>query len=60
MDQLNKQEIIEMVRFYGSIASTNGVDEGIKRTANKNIDRLVNSLNSEVDRVVLLASGIAL
>lgn len=60
MDQLNKQEIIEMVRFFGSIASTNGVDEGIKKTANKNIDRLVSALNPEVDRVLAEASGITL
>ena len=60
MEELHKREIIEMVRFYGSIASTNGVDDHIKTLANKHLDRLVASLNPEVDRVLAQASGISL
>lgn len=60
MQQLNKQELIEMIRFYGSVASTSGIDEDIKKIANKNIHRLVSALAPETDRVLAEASGITL
>jgi hypothetical protein len=60
MQQLNKQEIIEAIRFYGSVASTNGIDEGIKKLANKNISRLIGALEPETDRILAEASGITL
>jgi hypothetical protein len=60
MDQLNKQEIIEAIRFYGSVASTSGIDEGIKKIANRNIHRLVEALEPETGRILATASGITL
>lgn len=60
MEELHKREIIEMVRFYGSIASTVGIEPKIKEGANLLIARLLNTLEPEVDRITAQASGISL
>lgn len=60
MDQLHKEELIQMVRFYGSVVSTNGLNEDTKKQANKNVDRLLAVLAPEVDRAIAEASGLTL
>lgn len=60
MNQLNTGEIIEMVRFYGSVTSTEGMAQNLKELANKQLERLLTALNPEVDRVLAEAAGIKL
>lgn len=60
MEHSTKLEVIESIRFFGSVASTNGVAEEAKTKANKHIVRLIDSLGPEVDRILAEASGLQL
>lgn len=58
MTNINKAEIIDSIRFFGSVASTNGIAENIKKEANRQIARMVDALGPEVDRILAEANGI--
>ena len=55
-----KYSVLEAIKFYGSIISTNGIDEETKKLANKNVKRLVDALATNVDELVAELSGIQL
>lgn len=57
---INQFEIVESIRFFGSIVGTEGISLEVKDKANEYLLRLVNSLESSVNETAAKASGITL
>lgn len=55
---ISEFEIVESIRFFGSLVGSEGVSEDAKDIANDYIVRLLKSLDSSVQKCV--ASGIGL
>lgn len=51
-------EQAELIRFYGSIVSTPGITDEIKAICNENILKLVQSVQSAVDKVTAKSAGL--
>ena len=52
IDQLVNYEIAEFTRHFGALVATEGVDEKVKEACNKNLLKLVNALNINVDKAI--------
>lgn len=57
---INQFEIVESIRFFGSIVGTEGVSKEVKEKANDYLLKLVNSLESSVNEATATASGLTL
>jgi hypothetical protein len=60
MDRQLQLSAMEALKFYGSVASTNGIDEAIKLEANKRIDRIMCALEPALDELMAEMSGLQL
>jgi hypothetical protein len=55
---INHFEIVESIRFFGQIVSTEGIDENAKKIANEYIVKLLKALGSSVDQTTAKSAGI--
>lgn len=57
---INQFEIVESIRFFGSIVGTEGISIEVKNKANDYLLKLVNCLESSVNEATATASGLTL
>lgn len=57
---INYFEIVESIRFFGQIVSTDGIDDEGKRIANEYIVKLLKALDKSVDETTAKSAGITL
>lgn len=55
---INHFEIVESIRFFGQIVSTEGIAEEAKQLANDYITKLLKALGSSVDQTTAKSAGI--
>lgn len=53
-------EIVESIRFFAQLVSTEGIDPDIKATANTYIRRLMEALESSVNETTATKAGLKL
>lgn len=54
----NTQEIVDRIRFFGSVVSTNGIHEDVKKTANAYLKALIESLEPSIRELIATEAGI--
>lgn len=55
---INSFEVVESIRFFAQLVATEGITEEIKGKANAYILRLMNTLESSVNKTVADAAGL--
>ena len=58
IEAITNFEVAEKVRFYGSIVGTEGVSKEIQDLCNKNIMRLLQSIQPELDNITAKKAGL--
>jgi preprotein translocase subunit YajC len=58
MTQEGTQEMIDSIRFFGSVVSTNGISADVKEIANAYLLRLIRAIEPAVTEATAKASGI--
>lgn len=58
IEPITNFEIAEKVRFYGSIVGTEGISEDIQKLCNKNIMRLLEAVQPELDKITSSKAGL--
>ena len=58
IEPLVNYEIVELTRHFGSIIGTPGISEEVAKKCNKQLLRLVDALDRDVDRVLAGNAGI--
>jgi geranylgeranyl pyrophosphate synthase len=55
---INAFEIVESIRFFGQLVSTEGVSEYTKRKANEYMDKLIDALEPSVNDTTAKSAGL--
>lgn len=57
---INSFEIIESIRFFAQLASTEGIELSVKNKANDYISKLMDALEPSVNETTAKASGLTI
>lgn len=57
---INSFEIVESIRFFGQVVSTEGMSDEVKQLANEYILKLMKALGSSIDQTTATSAGIHL